>query len=128
MKQAFPRRFSANHDFGYADSPRLARAVWMRVKNTLAPPNMTWYATDMEVLSPTSIRLFVYDIEDTFHGGIGERIFEAVITDFTDDEQAMLNTAVLEIYTEHAVVEFENRETQKYKNAVMAIRKEMFGV
>lgn len=91
-------------------------------------PEFTWYATDMEVLSPTSIKLFVYDIADTFHGGIGSKIFETVITEFTPEETTMLNNVVLSIYTELAMEELERREARARELQVINLRKEMFGV
>lgn len=82
----------------------------------------------MEILSPESIRLFVYDIDDNFRGGIGKKIYEEVVNEFTTAEDAMLDRMVRDIYTAAAEAEFQRREETARTEKVMALRKELFGV
>lgn len=127
MKSPFPYRFYCVDNYGWADCPPLARMVWLRLRKTLAP-DLTWYGVDMEVLNPESIKIFVYEIEDNFRGGIGNRIYETTVVEFTPAEIKVLDDVVLRIYTEAATDEFTRREEAERKKKVLAIRKEMFGV
>lgn len=127
MASVFPYRCYAHDNGFFANQPQLARSVWMRIRTTVAP-NLTWYATDMEILSPESIHLYVYDMADNFHGGIGKQVFDLVITEFTRGESKMLEDAVRRIYTEAAEEEFERRERRHRELQIINIRKEMFGV
>lgn len=125
----FPYRVYA-YDMGtWVQSPDLAQAVWhrLRVDPNKWPRRLTWYAADMEILSPESIRLFVYDIEDNFRGGFGKKIYEEVITEFTTAETVMLDRMVRDIYTEAAEAEFQRREEAARTEKIMALRKELFG-
>ena len=121
----FPHRYYCVDRPGYTDSPRLARMVWDRIR---AGSKMGWYAVDMEILSENSINLYVYDMADNFHGGIGDRIYEQVVTEFTEVEQALLDEYILDLKTAAAFEEFEKREEEKRNKAVIKIRKELFGV
>lgn len=124
---AFPVRFYCSDNYGWADCPQLARAVWMRLRNSLAP-QLIWYAADMEVLSPTSIRLYVYEMADNFRGGIGKCIYETTVDEFTTDERVMLSWTVVGIYTRLAEVAFSAAEEKKRNDQILKLRKEMFGV
>jgi hypothetical protein len=122
----FPWRAYCVDNYGWANCPTLAKMVWQRLRHSLAP-NLTWYAVDMEVLSPESIKLFVYEIADSFSGGIGQRIFETVVTEFTDKEKEELDKVVLGIYTGLAEEEYERRQEDERRAAILEIRKHMFG-
>jgi hypothetical protein len=97
--------------------------VWQRIR----PEGFTWYATDFQLTSPTSIRLFVYDMADNYDGGIGALIHEQEITEFTIGEQVMLQDAVLRLQTQYAEEELERREKRHRDNVIVGIRKELFG-
>lgn len=122
MKSIFPIRYYAS-DIHYAVSPELAELVWRRVA-----AGRTWYAADMEILSKDSIKLFVYDIEDSFSGGIGQKIFETTVKEFTPKEQTVLDNLILERYTKLAADEYKEREDAALKAKILIIRKELFGV
>jgi hypothetical protein len=122
----FPHRYYCSDRHGWGDSPRLARLVWDRIR-TLSTVS-GWYAVDMEIISENSINLYVYDMADNFRGGIGARIHEQVITEFTTQEQALLDEYILELKTAAAAEEFHRREEDARNKAVMKIRKELFGI
>jgi hypothetical protein len=126
MNNPFPVRIHCSDKYGWADCPKLAKALWLRLRPELAP-NLIWYGADMEILSPTSVKLFIYEMEDTFYGGIGKKIFETVVTDFTPVEKAMLERDVMNIYNRVAEDEYERREEVKRKLVINQIRREMFG-
>lgn len=84
----FPIRQRAIQCHTWADSPKLAKLVWERMRHEKVPMptdrygetqfvaanKLVWYAVDCEILSDNKIHLYVYEMEDTFHGGIGDRI------------------------------------------------------
>ena len=123
MKQsnAFPFKIYAHDNGHFVTSPALAKSVWAN-----HPKKKTWYAADFRVLSPTAIQLFVYDMHDSLHGGIGKEIFNEVITELTENEQKMLDELVLSRYTDMAETELCRREDAARKKKIMKIRKELF--
>lgn len=126
----FPVRYYAHDNGHFVTSPDLALSVWhrLRMDPNKWPTGLTWYAVDMEVLSPNSIRLFVYDMKDSFRGGIGKKIHEEAVTEFTPAELKMLEKLVLSIYTSLAEDELERREKRQREMQIINLRKEMFGV
>lgn len=126
LDEVFPYRFWASDKYGWADCPELAKMVWARLREKFY--KTTWYAVDFEITTPTSIRLFVYEILDSFHGGIGARILEVEVTEFTEAEMKVLEKNVLRVYQLKAEEEFARREEARHQAAVVALRKEMFGV
>lgn len=127
MRTPFPTRFYCADNYGWAECPPLAKMVWQRLRRSLGS-KLIWYGVDMEVVSPTSINLFVYEIADNFSGGIGKRIFETVVTEFTSEEKTLLDKVVLGIYTSHAEDELQRREDEERMKKILAVRMEMFGV
>lgn len=130
MKSVFPHRVHCSDTYGWADCPRLSKLVWhrLRLDPNRVPAKLTWYATDLEILSPKSIKLFVYEIEDNFRGGIGDRIFETVVTDFTAEEEMVLQSMITNLYTAAAADELQRREDDERMKKILAVRMEMFGV
>lgn len=124
MKSPFPARFHCSDKYGWADCPPLAKMVWMRIRT----PEFTWYGVDMEVRDPESIMLYVYEIADSFSGGIGKCIYSTLVTEFTAREKEELNKVVMDIYTEAAEEELERRERRHREQQIINLRKEMFGV
>ena len=122
----FPHRYYCTDRHGWADNPILAKAVWSRIRTNSTVSS--WYGVDMEILSENSIILYVYRMADNFRGGIGDRIHEQVITEFTTQEQALLDEYILELKTATAAEELNRREEDARNLAVMKIRKELFGV
>jgi hypothetical protein len=123
-RNVFPVKFHCSDTYGRADCPALAKMVWMRIRD----PGFTWYGVDMEVLSAESIMLHVYEIADNFSGGIGQRIYSTLVTEFTPREVEELDKVVLSIYTSAAVEELERRERRQREMAIINLRKEMFGI
>lgn len=119
----FPRRFYTHDYETYTASPELAQMVWLRVR----PKGVSWYATDYEVVSPNEIRLFVYDMHSFTWGGVGKKIFEQNITEFTDEERAELKRVVHEIYEEAAEAEYERRQEELRRAEIARVRIELFG-
>lgn len=119
---AFPFRVWYHDNGHFVRNPRLAESVWRRIQN-----KRTWYAADYEVVSKNSIRLFVYCMLDSFHGGVGERVIDELITDLTKEEQKMLDEVILAEYTRLAEEEFELREESARKKRILEVRKELFG-
>ena len=85
--KVFPIRLYANYHSGWADE--LSRKIWMRLKAEnrevpveshfgeviMTPANkVTWYAVDCEITAPGRVELYVYDMKESFHGGIGKKI------------------------------------------------------
>jgi hypothetical protein len=82
----------------------------------------------MEILDENSIKLYVYDIADNYSGGIGERIHEEVVTEFTAEERAVLDEYVLELKTDAAATELGKRKAAEQMRQILEVRKELFGV
>lgn len=120
----FPIRYYAHDNDHFVQSVKLAEMVWKRIR----PQGMSWYCADMDILDPTSIKIYVYSVQDSFRGGIGERIHEEVITEFTPDEKELLDKNVLNIYQAEATSVLEAREETARQEKILQIRKEMFGV
>ena len=123
-RKVFPRRVRCNDMGNWVSMPDLAKSIWMRIR----PKGLTWYCVDLEILSPTSLRLFVYDMENNVHGGIGYVIDERVIDELPAEEQKMLDELVLKIYTAEAELELERREERLRQQQIINLRKEMFDV
>lgn len=70
MEAFFP--FTIWHrDFGNtAVSPHQYKAIYEQRR----PANMSWFAYSVIVLSPTKIEFIVYEMEDHYHGGVGQQV------------------------------------------------------
>lgn len=129
-RDVFPVRYYAQDMGTWVNSPELALSIWHRLRLDINrfPRKLIWYAVDMEVLSPGSVNLFVYEMADSFSGGIGKKIYEETITEFTVVEEIMLQRLVEGIYTSAAEDELLRREDEERMKKILEIRKEMFGV
>jgi len=124
----FPHRTYA-HDMGsWIQDDELAKKIWARLRLDPKLKLIHWYACDLTVTSPMSITLYVYDMENSLSGGIGNKIFEAAVTDFAPNEKILLGKYVLDIYTKAAAKEFDQREMDKMNLKILKVRKELFGV
>lgn len=123
MKNVFPVRIYAREIGHSAMSPPLAQKIWSRLRE-----KTSWYACDMEITSPTSLTLFVYDMSDSYWGGIGKKILTREIDVFTVEEQILLSEHVLTIYSNAAAAEFDKRQLAAQEKKILKIREEMFGV
>lgn len=119
----FPFRINAYENEHHVNNPILAKEVWFRVKE----PKQTWYAIDLEILDENKVILDVYDIRDTFHGGIGKRLLTTEVELETEKEKEMCQIMILDKMTKLAEEEFEKREEQARNNKILEIRKELFG-
>ena len=77
---------------GNVDSPRLARAIWTRLRKE--DPSLTdkpWYAVGVEV-SAEVLELHIYRMRDNLYGGLGTIDFTLFVnrSDLTPAEQALL--------------------------------------
>lgn len=122
-RNIFPNRYYARENGYLVESIELAKKVWQRL-----PERKPWYAADMEILSPTSIRLFIYDMADSYSGGIGKRIFEKVIDKLTPDEQIILDRMVMAMYSYVAERQLRQTEQTKRDKKILKLRRKMFGV
>lgn len=93
----------------------------------IRPKDLTWYATDCEILSPTEIKLYVYAMENNVYGGVGEKIFEKTVTEFTDEEREILKRVVQQIYLREAEAEYERRLEEQRRSEIAKIKVELFG-
>lgn len=58
--------------------------LWIQVK----PKDMSCYGVDVEIISPTQIKFFPFDMMDSYYGGRGRNL-EPLIWDFSKDEEAI---------------------------------------
>lgn len=77
---------------GHAESPRLARNIWLRIRKT--DPELEgspWYAVGVKVDEET-LELRIYRMRDNFYGGLGRLDFTVPVkrSDLTPAEQALL--------------------------------------
>jgi hypothetical protein len=125
LPDLFPIRLHARDMGTWVDSPKLAKLMWEPLRG-----KTTWYATDCTIKDPDTAELFVYEMRDSFHGGIGDTIFSGVfpISKFGDEAVKIANEIILEQQTRIAQQELIRRESEERQRQVLAIRKELFGV
>ena len=108
---------------GNVDSPRLARAIWTRLRKE--DPSLTdkpWYAVGVEV-SAEVLELHIYRMWDNFCGGPGHLDFTVPVkrSDLTVDEQALLleeeQREALEL-AEQELVRLANEAHEKRRQAL----------
>ncbi len=109
----------------WADSPKLARLIWDRVRG-----ETPWYATDCELLDEHTVQIFVYNMHDKVTGGIGECFLKMTfpIVKFGPGAQGLARDATLEAQTKFAQQEFIRRENEARQRQIEEIRKELFGM
>ncbi len=125
MNHGFPHTIHC-FEFGGGNvvTDPLARKIWQRVR----PPEMSWYALDLTLNSPTEVRISVFNIRDNFYGGVGEQIHEVTVTEFTESEKKDLDDLVMSLYTTWAGEELERQEEQARQKKIMDMRMKLFGV
>ena len=126
MNKIFPIHLRANHSYGYADCPKLAKLIWAR--HRVAHPNLIWYAVDCIVMGPLAVKVFICEIGDGSWGGIGKAILEFVVQEFTPEEQEALDKVLLDSYHTAAEDAIEMEEAALKMARVVAKRRAMFGV
>ena len=150
MNKIFPIRLYATHQYGWAQIPELAKKIWMRlraekrevpVKSYFNEVRMTpadkigWYAADCEIVSNNRVELYIYNMEDAVHGGIGERIVSVEIDvptteaqqDGAVDEYQLLQKHVYARKFEIAESELKRRKEIAWIREVTAVQNELFG-
>lgn len=56
--------------YGWIQMARQYQKAWFSVQ----PRNFSWYCYDVTIISPTQIKLTIYDMADNFKGGIGKNL------------------------------------------------------
>lgn len=132
----FPLHYNCYDHHGWADCPALAKRIWQRIRQAVAP-DLVWYGVAMKITSPQQLTLYVFDMADNVHGGIGEQIFRCVIARsltpeanalLTADECAMLDDMLIKAYTAAAEGELDLIEAARRQAQVIELRKQLFGV
>ena len=104
---------------GRVDSPRLARAIWTRVrKEDPELTKRTWYAVGVEVDKET-LDLHIYRMRDSAYGGLGSCEFSVSVkrSDLTQEEQ----TTLLEVEQE-----IERLDNEAYRQRRKALAAQLF--
>lgn len=124
----FPLHYSCSDTHGWADSPALAKRLWLRLRQTVAP-DLVWYAVAMRIDSASRVKLFVYDMANAVHGGIGNQVLahEVARAAMTPDECAMLDDLIIKAMTEYAEYELQKRMHAERQAQILTLRHELFG-
>lgn len=125
----FPLHFPCSDNYGWAECAPLARRLWLRLRTVLAP-DLIWYGVAMKIRNEHQLTLYVYDMHDSFSGGIGEQIFKQDVARvmLEDDECAMLDALIVEAMQRYAERVYDVNALRQKEAAVTALRKELFGV
>jgi len=125
-----PNIFPLHSDiYGWAQRDSLARRLWQRLRLTLAP-DLVWYGVAIKIKSERLLTLYVYDMDDSVAGGIGDQIFEADINRdmMTSDECAMMDALIIVGMNAHAESEYDKRQKRDRAIAIDLLRRELFGI
>lgn len=126
--ELYPFIVGARDYDGYANSPYLATTVWQRLRATNPKlKEFSWYAADFTALSDTSIQLRVMQMYDSYHGGIGNVIYQQEVNELTEAELILLKESIEKRALRLAEIEFERLEEEKRKEQILALRKTLFG-
>lgn len=113
---------------GRADSPRLAYAVWTRLrKESPVLTDRLWYAVGVEV-NEEVLELRIYRMRDNLYGGLGTIDFTVPVkrSDLTPAEQALLLEDEQREALELADQEIERRAKEEYKRRRQELASSMF--
>lgn len=109
----------------FVSSPPLALDCWTRDRaNEL--PGEAWYAVGMHVVSYTEIMVTVYEMADSFHGGVGAVLY-TYIPHLSRQNLNELAAVIRKQQVKLATSELEKRKAAAYMAEVEAVRKELFG-
>lgn len=118
----FPHRYYCRDNGSYVHSPAVAQQIWYRVR----PKGLVWYAVDMMLLSEDQVRLFVYNMANSVHGGLGQVIHTCDVSDLTDSEKTCINDLIDQLKWNAAESELQRRETEQRHARVRELLAEMF--
>lgn len=124
-----PFTIYAVNNYSWADSPELAKRIFLRDKKKVWP-DKSWYAADLIVNSSEEIEIVVRDIESHFHGGIGKVIhrYKPVLDKKDLQELAtIINRKQVEKATEVYYRRLEEQEEIRRNLEIEKVRQELFG-
>lgn len=113
---------------GRVDSPRLARAIWTRVrKEDPELTKRTWYAVGVEV-DKGALDLRIYRMRDSIYGGLGSYEFSVSVkrSDLTQEEQAILLDVEQQEALQLAEQEIERLDNEAYKQRRQTLAESLF--
>ena len=120
---------------GRVDSPRLARAIWTRVrKEDPELTKRTWYAVGVEV-DKDALDLRIYRMRDSIYGGLGSYEFSlgsyefsvsVKRSDLTQEEQAILLEVEQQEALQLAEQEIERLDNEAYQQRRKALAAQLF--
>ena len=113
---------------GRTESPRLARAIWARVrKEDPELTKRTWYAVGVEV-DKEALDLRIYRMRDSIHGGLGSYEFSVSVkrSDLTQEEQAILLDVEQQEALQLAEQEIERLDNEAYRQRRKALAAQLF--
>ena len=113
---------------GRVDSPRLARAIWARVrKEDPELTNRAWYAVGVEV-DEEALELRIYRMRDGIYGGLGNYEFSVSVrrSDLTQEEQAVLLDVEQQEALQLAEQELERQDNEAYRQRRQALASSLF--
>ena len=120
----YPNEYSTGH----AESPRLAQAVWTRLrKEDLKLETRTWYAVGVEV-DEEVLELRIYRMHSSIYGGLGGVGFTLPVkrSDLTPAEQSLLLAAEQHEALEIADQEIERQDNEMYRRRRQALASALF--
>ena len=113
---------------GRVDSPRLARAIWTRVrKEDPELTKRTWYAVGVEVDKET-LDLRIYRMRDSVYGGLGSYEYSVSVkrSDLTQEEQVILLEVEQQEALQLAEQEIERLDNEAYQQRRKALAAQLF--
>ena len=120
----YPHEYSS----GSAESPRLAHAVWTRLrKEDPGLTDKTWYAVGVQVRAE-DLELRIYRMRDNLYGGLGGVKFTLPVnrSDLTPAEQALLLEDEQREALELADQEIERQDAEAYKQRRQTLASSLF--
>ena len=113
---------------GNVDSPRLARAIWTRLRKE--DPSLTdkpWYAVGVEV-SAEVLELHIYRMRDNLYGGLGRIDFTLSVkrSDLTVEECLLLLQAEQEEALRLVEQEIERQDQEAHRQRWQTLAKPLF--
>ncbi len=125
-QKLYPFTIYAENVNTWAESPQLARDIWMRDRTKVAP-EIVWYGIDLVVNGPDSIELDVREMAHSVYGGLGKVIFKYVNPALLRSDAMQLAEIILKEQTRIAAEIRRARKAEQKALEIEAVRKELFG-